>query len=154
MKVAPAAVSKVKPPFHFPKPYLNPRRLLNKSTVIALAKPLSHPLSSAMSLNSHIDKVLWSPEDIQQRVAELASQISYDFAADSRPLVVVGIATGAFLFLADLVRKIQLPLSVDLVRAQSYGSGTFSNGAPVISLDLKLDVKGKHVILVHFSLLN
>jgi hypoxanthine phosphoribosyltransferase len=60
----------------------------------------------------------------------------------------VGVATGAFLFLADLVRTIDLPISVDFVRAQSYGSGTLSSGAPVLSLDLKIDVKGKHVILV------
>ncbi|OMP01743.1 hypothetical protein CCACVL1_03017 [Corchorus capsularis] len=101
-----------------------------------------------MSLDSHIENVLWSQDQIQERVAQIASQITDDFKAAPDPPLIVGVATGAFLFLADLVRKIRLPISVDLVRAQSYGSGTVSNGAPTISLDLKLDVKGKHVILV------
>lgn len=101
-----------------------------------------------MSLDSHIEKVLWSQDQILQRVAELASQITLDFKDNSQPPVLVGVATGAFMFFADLVRRIQLPISVDLVRAESYGSSTLSNGSPTISLKLKLDVKGKHVILV------
>lgn len=101
-----------------------------------------------MSLESHIEKVLWTEEQILDRVAQIASQITLDFSAAPHPPLIVGVATGAFLFLADLVRKIQLPVFVDLIRAQSYGSSTLSNGAPTISLDLKLDVKGKHVILI------
>lgn len=104
-----------------------------------------------MALNSHIEQVLWTEEQISRRVSELASQISDDFRSASPPPIVVGVATGAFLFLADLVRKIDLPIPVDFVRAQSYGSGTESNGAPTISLDLKVDVKDHHVILVFLS---
>ncbi|KAJ4701006.1 Hypoxanthine phosphoribosyltransferase [Melia azedarach] len=103
---------------------------------------------SLMSLDSHIEKVLWTQDQISRRVIELAAQITHDFKSISPPPLVVGVATGAFLFLADLVRLIQLPISVDFIRAESYGSGTLSNGAPVVSLDLKLDVKAKHVILV------
>ncbi|KAM4131213.1 hypothetical protein ACJW30_01G160900 [Castanea mollissima] len=106
----------------------------------------------ALKLQSHIERVLWDQQQISRRVAELASQISADFGgaanSDSPPPVLVGVATGAFLFLADLVRNIDLPISVDFVRAESYGSGTISSGAPKLSLDLKVDVKGKHVILV------
>ena len=110
----------------------------------------------ALKLESHIERVLWDQHQISRRVSELASQISADFggAANSDspppppPPVLVGVATGAFLFLADLVRNIDLPISVDFVRADSYGSGTISAGAPKLSLDLKVDVKGKHVILV------
>ncbi|KAF7812634.1 hypoxanthine-guanine phosphoribosyltransferase [Senna tora] len=101
-----------------------------------------------MALNSHIEQVLWTEDQISRRVSELASQISDDFRSASPPPVFVGVATGAFLFFADLVRKIDLPIAVDFVRAQSYGSGTQSNGAPTISLDLKVDVKDHHVILV------
>ncbi|KAL4651687.1 hypothetical protein ACB092_01G179000 [Castanea dentata] len=107
----------------------------------------------ALKLQPHIERVLWDQQQISRRVTELASQISADFggAANSDsppPPVLVGVATGAFLFLADLVRNIDLPISVDFVRAESYGSGTISSGAPKLSLDLKVDVKGKHVILV------
>ncbi|GLT71760.1 hypothetical protein SLA2020_437570 [Shorea laevis] len=107
-----------------------------------------------MALHSHIERVLWGQDQIARRVTELASEISANFGSgDSAhpprpPPVLVGVATGAFLFLADLVRTIDLPITVDFVRAQSYGSGTLSSGAPVLSLDLKVDVKGKHVILV------
>ncbi|MED6187842.1 hypothetical protein PIB30_080349, partial [Stylosanthes scabra] len=80
-----------------------------------------------MALHSHIERVLWSEEQISRRVTDLAAQISADFRDVSPPPVVVGVATGAFLFLADLVRRIELPVAVDLVRAESYGSGTQSN---------------------------
>ncbi|XP_071717957.1 uncharacterized protein [Rutidosis leptorrhynchoides] len=64
---------------------------------------------------------------------------------DSSYPVVVAVITGAFLFVADLVRNIKLPVTVDFVRAESYGSGTVSSGAPKLSCNLKLDVAGKHV---------
>lgn len=95
-----------------------------------------------------IERVLWSQDQISRRVSDIASEISADFHALSSPPVFLGVATGAFLFLADLVRHLSFPLTVDFVRAQSYGSGTESNGAPSISLDLKIDIKGKHVIVV------
>ncbi|KAJ9166858.1 hypothetical protein P3X46_021554 [Hevea brasiliensis] len=101
-----------------------------------------------MSLDSHIERVLWTKFQISKRVTEIASEITNDFTSISPPPVIVGVATGAFLFLADLVRQIQLPVSVDFIRAESYGSGTKSTGAPTISMDLKLNVEGKHVILV------
>ncbi|XP_074331688.1 uncharacterized protein LOC141668627 isoform X2 [Apium graveolens] len=53
-----------------------------------------------------------------------------------------------FIFLADLARNINLPVSIDFIRSNSYGSSTLSNGAPIFSLDLKLDIQGKHVIVV------
>lgn len=101
-----------------------------------------------MELNDHIEKVLFTEQQISQRVSEIASLITRDFKAGGVTPVIVGVATGAFLFVADLVRKIHLPITVDFVRAESYGSGTVSNGQPTISLGLKVDVRGKHVILV------
>ncbi|XP_062022924.1 uncharacterized protein LOC133739203 [Rosa rugosa] len=100
------------------------------------------------SLDSHIETVLWTPDQITSRVSELAAEISADLSHLSEPPVLVGVATGAFLFLADLARHIRLPVAVDFIRAESYGSGTESNGAPKISSDLKLDVAGRHVVLV------
>ncbi|KAL5560101.1 hypothetical protein UlMin_036312 [Ulmus minor] len=99
-------------------------------------------------MDSHIERVLWTQDQIAARVSDLAAQISAEFLSGSLPPVVVGVATGAFLFLADLVRLIKLPIFVDFIRAESYGSGTVSSGAPRISFDSKLDVAGKHVILV------
>ncbi|KAF8026721.1 hypothetical protein BT93_F3254 [Corymbia citriodora subsp. variegata] len=99
-------------------------------------------------MDSHIEKVLWTQDQISLRVSELASKITSDLSAVAQPPVFVAVATGAFLFVADLVRKVGLPLVVDFVRSDSYGSGTVSSGAPAVSLDLKVDVRGRHVILV------
>lgn len=109
-----------------------------------------------MELDSHMEKILWTEDQILQRVNELAAEISKDFrdvcvdsvSSSSSVPVVVGVATGAFLFLADLVRKIKLPITVDFVRVESYGSGTVSSGEPKMSCDLKVDVRDRHVILV------
>ncbi|XP_010261055.1 PREDICTED: uncharacterized protein LOC104599979 [Nelumbo nucifera] len=99
-------------------------------------------------MDGHIEKILWTEEQISDRVSEVASQIFHDLKGLSSPVVMVGVATGAFMFLADIVRKTKLPVYVDFIRAESYGFGTESNGAPRISSDVKVDVKGKHVILV------
>ncbi|XP_048490689.1 uncharacterized protein LOC104901461 isoform X2 [Beta vulgaris subsp. vulgaris] len=104
-------------------------------------------------MEDDIERVLWSADEISNRVSELAAQLNHDLSADSLSSsthmpVFVGVATGAFVFLADLVRRISFPISVDLVRVSSYGCDTFSNGSPTISSDLKLDIFGKHVVLV------
>ncbi|ERN03852.1 hypothetical protein AMTRI_Chr05g65080 [Amborella trichopoda] len=101
-----------------------------------------------MELDQHIERVLWTEDKIAKRVVELASEISEDFKELHSPLVVIGVATGAFLFLADIVRKITLPVLVDFIQVQSYGSGTTSNGAPQIVHDIKIDIRGKHVLVV------
>lgn len=101
-----------------------------------------------MDLNRDVERILWTEEQILERVSELGSRLTRDFESRAITPVVVGVATGAFIFLADLVRKIQLPLTVDFIRVESYGSGTVSNGKPRISCDLKVDVRGKHIILV------
>ncbi|KAK7391200.1 hypothetical protein VNO78_19612 [Psophocarpus tetragonolobus] len=107
-----------------------------------------NPLNSVLTMHSHIDRILWNEDQISRRVSELAAEIATDFRRCSPSPVVVGVATGAFLFLADLVRKLDFSIAVDLVRVESYGSGTQSNGSPTISFDLKLDINGRHVILV------
>lgn len=94
-----------------------------------------------------MQRVLWSPSQIEERVGELGRSISRDFA-HSLPLLVIGVATGAFMFVADLVRKITLPISVEFVRIKSYGDKTESSGVVVISDDIKIDINGKHVLVV------
>ncbi|XP_068648082.1 uncharacterized protein [Aristolochia californica] len=101
-----------------------------------------------MALDDHIERILWTETEIAARVSDLAAQISDDFKLTTSPLVLIGVATGAFLFFADIVRKIKLSLTLDFIRLESYGSGTESSGAPRIIWDIMTDVKGKHVILV------
>ncbi|KAK4803524.1 hypothetical protein SAY86_003341 [Trapa natans] len=99
-------------------------------------------------MDAHIERILWSEDQISSRVSELASEMAADFATAEPPPVFVAVATGAFLFVADLARRIPLEIAVDFVRADSYGSGTDSSGVPALSLDLKLNIQGRHVILV------
>ncbi|GFP78999.1 hypoxanthine-guanine phosphoribosyltransferase [Phtheirospermum japonicum] len=99
-----------------------------------------------MALDDHIERVIFTRQQISERVSELGSQITRDCKAT--PTVVVGVATGAILFFADLVRNIPLSITVEMIRVASYGSGTVSNGQPTISSDLRTDVQGCHVVLV------
>ena len=95
--------------------------------------------------SADIDKVLISEEEIRRRVGELASQVESDFAG--RDLVVVGLLTGTLMFLADLVREIDLPLRLDFIGVSSYGDGTESCKL-MFTKELKLDVANRDVLLV------
>lgn len=96
--------------------------------------------------DADIEDILFSEERIRERVKEMGKEIADDFA--DRPLVAICVATGAFMFMADLVRCVSVPLEVDIIRAQSYGRGTVSSGLVQLSLDLKVDVTGKHLLVV------
>jgi hypoxanthine phosphoribosyltransferase len=89
--------------------------------------------------------VLLSEERIRERVRELGREIARDYAG--RPLVVVGVLKGSFVFLADLVRAIDLPISVDFIGISSY-AGSSSTGVVKITSDLTRPIEGQHVLLV------
>jgi hypoxanthine phosphoribosyltransferase len=91
-------------------------------------------------------EVLISEERIRARVAELGREIARDHAG--LPLTLVGVLRGAFVFLADLVRAVDLPLEVDFLAASSYGSGAATSGEVRITADLSRPVEGRHVVLV------
>ena len=87
-----------------------------------------------------------SRDDIEMRVRELGKEITKDFHGSK--LVVVGILNGAFMFLADLVREIDLPLEVDFLRAASYGAGRSSSGEIKITKDIELSIYDKEILIV------
>jgi hypoxanthine phosphoribosyltransferase len=89
---------------------------------------------------------LLTKEQIDKRVRELAEQISADLAG--RELVVIGVLKGSWIFLADLVRLITVPVTVDFVMASSYGANTDSSGTVTIVLDSKVPVEGRDVLVV------
>ncbi len=95
--------------------------------------------------NADIAKVLVSEREIQRRVRELAARVQSDFAG--RDLVVVGLLTGTLMFLADLVREIDLPLRLDFIGVSSYRDGTKSREL-IFTKELRLDVAGRDVLLV------
>ena len=85
-------------------------------------------------------------EAIQRRVAELGAEIARDHQHGDLHLVCV--LNGAFVFMADLVRAIDLPLSVDFLSVSSYGSRTESSGEVRLVKDLEQSLKGRHVVIV------
>jgi len=93
-----------------------------------------------------VKKEIVSRTDIARRVKELGQAISRDYSG--RPLVMIGILNGAFIFLADLVREIELPMEIDFIRVASYGSGTCSSGTIQCTKDTELDLTGKDILLV------
>ncbi|HJO09541.1 MAG TPA: hypoxanthine phosphoribosyltransferase [Verrucomicrobiota bacterium] len=95
--------------------------------------------------NADIAKILVSEEEIQRRIRELALRVQSDFSG--RDLVVVGLLTGTLMFLADLVREIDLPLRLDFIGVSSYRDGTESREL-VFTKELRLDVAGRDVLLV------
>lgn len=105
-------------------------------------------LTEDTQLGGHpIRRVVYSAEEIEARVRELAADITRSYSAADR-LLVVGTLKGSFLFLADLVRHIDLPLQVDFLMASSYGSGTTSSGEVRLLYDPGSEMKGRAVILV------
>lgn len=96
--------------------------------------------------DKHIEKVLITKEEIEKRTAELAAEISRDYKG--KKLIMICVLTGAMVFFADLIRKIEIPLEVDTIVASSYGTGMTTSGSVRISKDIKYDISGKSVILV------
>jgi hypoxanthine phosphoribosyltransferase len=93
-----------------------------------------------------VAEVLISAEQIQTQVAKLGAQISVDFAGEE--ILIIAVLKGALLFLADLIRHIDLPLAIDFMAVSSYGAGTESTGVVRILKDLDEPIDGKHVLIV------
>jgi hypoxanthine phosphoribosyltransferase len=93
-----------------------------------------------------VGETLVAKEDLQRRVAELGDQINADYAG--RELVMVGVLKGAVLFLADLMRNVEVPCEVDFMAVSSYGSQTDSSGVVRILKDLDSPIEGRHVLIV------
>ena len=97
-------------------------------------------------LHPDLARVLVSQEDIEQRIREMAQEISGDFK-DIERLYIIGILKGAFIFLADLTRQLELTHIVDFMALSSYGRSTES-GAVRILMDLREPIEGQHILVV------
>jgi len=95
--------------------------------------------------NSNLE-VLFSAEEIQNRVKELGAEIARDYAG--KKLILVGVLKGSCVFLSDLMRAIDLPLEIDFMAVSSYGKATKSSGAVQILKDLSEDVLNQDIIVV------
>ena len=97
-------------------------------------------------LDKDVERVLFSQEELAHRVSEIAAEIDRDYAG-KEPLL-VSVLRGSFVFMADLVRQIHLPCTVDFMAVSSYGAGTASSGQVKIVKDLSEHIEGKDVIVV------
>ena len=98
------------------------------------------------NLSKDIKTVLVTKEQIAAKVKELGAQITKDY--EGKDVVLVGILKGAMPFLCDLMRSIDLPVTLDTMCVSSYGNSTVSSGHVKIKKDLDKDIRGKHVIVV------
>ncbi|MCC7386702.1 MAG: hypoxanthine phosphoribosyltransferase [Deltaproteobacteria bacterium] len=91
-------------------------------------------------------RVMFSAEALAARVSELGRQITADYAGSE--VTVVGVLNGSFVFMADLVRAIDLPIRCDFLGLSSYGSATESSGVVAITKDLSGPIEGRHLLIV------
>ena len=93
-----------------------------------------------------IERVLFTEEELKQRVRELGARITADYAG--KEPVLISVLRGSYIFMADLTRSIDLPCTVDFMSVSSYGKGTTSSGQVQITKDLSDDIEGRDVIVV------
>ena len=93
-----------------------------------------------------LGKVVVPAEELRERIAGLGKEITADYA--DRPPLLVGVLKGAFMFMSDLARAIDLPVEFDFMAVSSYGSATRTSGVVRIIKDLDLDLTDRHVLIV------
>ena len=93
-----------------------------------------------------LGRVIVPEDELQGRVAALGKEITADYA--DRPPLLVGVLKGAFLFMSDLARRIDLPVELDFMAVSSYGSATKTSGVVRIIKDLDTDLTDRHVLIV------
>lgn len=94
----------------------------------------------------YVGEVVVNEKELQDRIAELGRQITDDYRDD--PPLLVGVLKGAFMFMSDLARAIDLPVEFDFMAVASYGSATRTSGVVRIVKDLDIDLTDRHVVLV------
>jgi len=100
-----------------------------------------------MILEEHVDHILIDQDRLHARVAELAAEISRDYA-DVKDLLLVCVLKGAVMFLSDLCRQLTIPHAIDFMAVSSYGASTESSGIVRIIMDLETSILDRHVLIV------
>ncbi len=101
-----------------------------------------------MSMHDDVKEILFTEEQLQERVAQLGAQITRDYADKTEPVVLVSVLRGSYIFMADLSRAIDRPVQIDFMSVSSYGAGTKTSGQVEIKKDLSDPIEGVHVIVV------
>ena len=97
-------------------------------------------------MKKDIERILVTEEELAAKVAEIGAKITADYAG--KDLLLVSVLKGSVVFMADLMRAINLPIEIDFMAVSSYGSGVKTSGVVKILKDLDVDVSGRHILLV------
>ena len=97
-------------------------------------------------MHQNVEQILYTEEELRQRVKELGCQITADYAG--REPLLISVLRGSYIFMADLTRSINLDVTVDFMSVSSYGAGTVSSGQVEIKKDLSASIEGKDLIIV------
>ena len=97
-------------------------------------------------MHKDVEQILYTEEELRQRVRELGCQITADYAG--REPLLISVLRGSYIFMADLTRSINLDVTVDFMSVSSYGAGTASSGQVEIKKDLSASIEGKDLIIV------
>ena len=97
-------------------------------------------------MNNDVKEILISEDNIKEKVKELGQRISKDYEGES--VFLIGILKGSVPFMADLMREITIPVTMDFMAVSSYGNGTTSTGVVRILKDLDFEIKDKNIIIV------
>jgi hypoxanthine phosphoribosyltransferase len=102
--------------------------------------------AATLATDPHLRHIVVDTLTLQKRIAELGAEITVDY--QGRAPLLVGVLKGAFMFMADLARAIDLPVEFDFMAVASYGNATKSSGVVRIVKDLDLDLTGRHVLVI------
>ncbi|MBE7064333.1 MAG: hypoxanthine phosphoribosyltransferase [Ruminococcaceae bacterium] len=97
-------------------------------------------------MHKDVERVLVSEKQIDDMLTRLGNQITKDY--EGKELVVLSVLKGGFIFAADLVRKIDVPMQIDFIAASSYGNRTETSGIVQLKKDTDIDMAGKHLLIV------
>ncbi len=95
-----------------------------------------------------IARILITEDEIKTTVGRLGAEITACYKGMTEELVVIGLLRGSFVFMADLIRQIKLPLIVDFMAVSTYGDGTVSSGDVKVAMDLDQSIEGRDILLV------
>ena len=97
-------------------------------------------------MHPNIEKILFDEKTLNKRIAEMAEEISKDYAGEE--LVVIGLLKGAAYFMTELTKRLTVPTNLDFIRVSSYGDGTMTSGKVNISFDTSRNIAGRNVLIV------
>ncbi len=99
-------------------------------------------------MEQDIDRILITDRELAQRVDEMAAQIAACYSDDDAGLILVPILSGSIIFLSDLIRRLPMKMKLGLITVSSYAGATTESNAAELVMDLNVDIRGRHVLVV------